>query len=175
MDVTMPLPTLFGQLPLPVVSYEAILSVLSISLTAYFWMVKARRERPSLEFFQMRSFRANLRRGEEGSNTKRLGLTQIEQCGILIANNSTRQNSIVRFNCSFKYQGASIKGYWGYMEDEKFPWNIAPESAIDVRLACFFDVPEDFEIPDDMDFRVEFLTVGGRQFGHTFSLRVPEE
>ena len=44
MDVTMSLPTILGQLPSPVVSYEAVLSVLSIGLTAYFWLVKARRE-----------------------------------------------------------------------------------------------------------------------------------
>lgn len=166
---------IFGQLPVPVLSYEAVLSVVSLGLTTYFWLVKARRERPSLQFFQMRSFRTNLRSNRDDSNTKRFGLTQVEQCGVLIANNSTRQTSIVRFDCHFEWRGRTIKGYWGYMEDEKFPWNIPPESAIDIRLACFFDVPDEFEVPDDLEFTVEFITVGNRRFAHRFSLRVAEE
>lgn len=155
-------------------SIEAVLSLFSLTVTSYFWFVKARRERPSLQFYQMRDFRASVRNGDPERNTKRLSLTQVDEGGVLIANNSTRQNSIVRFDCYFQHDGQRIKGSWGFMEDERFPWNIAPESAIGVRLACFFDVPEDFEVPENTIFGVEFITVGGRRFRHTFSLNAPQ-
>ncbi len=160
-----------ASLPLP--SLESVLSVFSVLMTGYFWFVKARRERPDLQIYQLRDFRSSLRRGTE-PNTKRLCLTQVDGCGVLIANNSTRQNSIIRFECFLTSGESKLKGRWGYVDNDTPPWNIGPESTISLCLACFFDVPEDFEIPENMAFRVEFLTVGEKRFPHEFSLRAPE-
>ena len=93
---------------------------------------------------------------------------------MLIANNSIRQTSIVRFECFLKYKGEVIKGRWGYMQEDKPPWNIGPESTISLAMACFFEVPEDCELPKNFDFRVEFVTVSGQRFPHMFSLVAPD-
>jgi hypothetical protein len=41
---------------------QMLLSVGSFSFTTYFWFVKARRERPSLQCVQLSDFRATVRR-----------------------------------------------------------------------------------------------------------------
>ena len=143
-------------------------------MTAYFWLVKARQERPRIKAFQLRDFRATLRRGDPEQGIKRLCVTQVDSGGVMIANDSSRQNSIVLFDCFMNDRGHWIKGTWGYMEDDKPPWNIPPESAISLSLACFFDVPENYETPDDLELRVEFITVSGQRFPHTFRLKAPE-
>ena len=74
---------------------ELVLSVFSVFMTTYFWLVKARRERPQLKFFQMHGFRCSLRRGQ--SEDKRLLVSQVQPGGVLVANNSTLQNSIHSF------------------------------------------------------------------------------
>lgn len=154
-------------------SIESVLSVMSAAMTGYFWLVRARRENPRLKIFQLHNFRATLRRGEEEKKTKRLCLSQVDSCGVLIANDSTRQNSIIRFDCFLRHRGQQIKGVWGYVDNDKPPWNIPPESTISLSLACFFDVPEDFEIRDNLTFRLEFVTVGGHRFKHLFSTQAP--
>ena len=80
-------------------SIELILSVASFSITIYFWLVKARRERPQLRIYQIGGFRAYCRRHQQRDDVKRLGVQQLDSGGVLIANNSTRQNSIVLFDC----------------------------------------------------------------------------
>lgn len=155
------------------ISPELLLSAGSAILTGYFWLVRSRRETPRLTFYQLQDFRATLRSSRDEKKAKRLGLTQIEPCGVLVANNSTRQNSIVRFDCFLRHKGQQIRGSWGYVDDDQPPWNIAPESTISMRLACFFDVPENFEIPDNLRFRVEFVTASGKRFSHLFSRQAP--
>ena len=132
-------------------SVETVLSVFSATVTAYFWFIKSREEQPRLSVFQLHDFRASLRRGNsenQNNQTRRLGLAQVLPGGVLVTNHSIRQNSIVRFDCQLEDQGRWIKGNWGYVEDDKPPWNLAPQSSIAISLACYFDVPEGFEIPD---------------------------
>ena len=156
------------------ISVETVLSVFSATVTAYFWFVKSKEEKPRLSVFQLHDFRASLRRGSPENQTRRLGLTQILPGGVLVTNHSIRQNSIVRFDCQLKDQGRWIKGR-GFVEDDKPPWNIAPQSSIAMSLACYFDVPEDFEIPEDLSFRIEFITASGKRFNHVFPKRTPDE
>jgi len=160
-------------------SIEMVLSVLSTVVTGYFWFVRVRQERPNLKVFQVRDFRAALRgRGRRGGDgerkAKRLSLTPMELGGVLVANNSLRQNSIVRFDCFLRYEQAWVKGSWGYLNDDKPPWNIPPQTSIAISPACFFDVPEDYDVLEDLHFRVEFVTASGRRFAHKFSLKAPE-
>jgi hypothetical protein len=168
------MPALLSQVALPTMTVETVLSVLSATVTGYFWLVRSRQERPNLKIFQLRDFRATARQTDSEKKTKRLSLTQVELGGVLIANHSIRQNSVVRFDCHLFYQGFWLKGSWGYLNDDKPPWNIPPHSTIAISPACFFEVPEDFEVPDDLQVRVEFITVSGRRFRHTFSLHAPE-
>jgi len=168
-------PFLFAQeIALPA-GVQAVLSIFSAAVTSYFWFVKARQERPDLRFHQLMDFQASLRRGNPEEKTRRLGLTQVDSGGVLISNNSIRQNSILRFDCFLRDGGEWRKGRWGYVDQDKPPWNIPPQSAISLSLACFFDVPEDYEIPDDLRFRVEFVTASGKRFSHVFSRNLVEE
>jgi hypothetical protein len=163
-----------AQVAVPTISIEMALSALSAAVTGYFWLIRSRQERPNLKIFQLRDFRATLRGGEGQRKSKRLSLTPMELGGVLVANNSLRQNSIVRFDCYLSYAGGWLKGSWGYLNDDKPPWNIPPQTSIAISPACFFDVPEDFEITDDLTFRLEFLTASGRRFVHRFAMKAPE-
>jgi len=146
----------------------------SAAVTSYFWLVKARRERPKLELYQLSNFRASLRRGNAEKGTKRLCLSQIDTGGVLIANNSSRQNSILRFDCSLELGGHRIGGDWGFTGDDKPPWNVGPESTIAFSPACFFEVPDDYEVPEELSFRLELVSVSGKRFGRQMSLQAPK-
>lgn len=150
-----------------------VLSGASFLFTTYFWFVKARKERPSLRFYQLSDFRATCRRNPEKEGQKRLCLQQIDTGGVLIVNHSSRQNSIILFECLLLTEEGLIRGDWGFSGDDKPPWNVGPESAISFSPACFFDVPEDFEVPDELAFRIQFITASGKQFSHRFTKQAP--
>ncbi len=145
----------------------------SALMTGYFWLVRSRREKPKLEMYQLSNFRASLRSQQGSEDKKRLCISQIDTGGVLIANNSTRQNSVLRFDCYLQHQGRKIKGDWGFSGDDKPPWNVGPETTIAFSPACFFEVPEDYETPEDLAFRIELVTVSGKRFGETMSLETP--
>ena len=110
---------------------ELILSIASFGITLYFWFVQARRERAQLRFYQIGSFRGSIRRHQQRDDVKRLCVQQLDSCGVLIANNSIRQNSIVLFHCWFVLpDGTEIEGDWGSVGNDRPPWNIGPESSI---------------------------------------------
>ena len=152
---------------------QSVMAFGSAAVTSYFWFVKARRERPDLKMYQLSNFRGSLRRGDAEKQTRRLCVSQIDTGGVLIANNSSRQNSVVRFDCYLIHNKSEIKGDWGWTGDDKPPWNIGPETTIPFSPACFFEVPEDYEVPDDLDFRVELITVSGKKFSEKMSLKAP--
>ena len=154
---------------------ELILSGASLAITIYFWLVQARRERADLRVYQTGGLRAMLRRHPEHKDKKRLCVQQNSSLGVLIANNSSRQNTIIFFECWLQLpNGNHICGDWGIIGDDSPPWNIAPDSTIPMGMACFFDVPEDFVLPDHYALRVAFLTASGRRFWHTFGMQSPK-
>lgn len=155
------------------IDYRMLMSAASFVFTAYFWFVKARKERPNLEFYQLSDFRSGLRRHHEREGFKRLHFQQMDTGGVLIVNHSTRQNSIVLFDCYLQADGKQIQGDWGYGGDDKPPWNVGPESTISFSPACFFDVPENFELPDNLEIEVRFLTASGTHFTHRFTQQAP--
>jgi len=155
------------------IDFELLLSGASILFTTYFWFVKARREKPHLEFFQLSDFRTSCRRHPERKEVKRLCIQQLDTGGVLIVNHSTRQNSIVVFECTLLTDQGEIEGDWGYTGDDKPPWNVGPESTIAFSPACFFDVREDFEVPENPQFRLDFVTASGKRFSHRFSKQAP--
>lgn len=161
---------LVGQSP---VGIETVLSVASLGITIYFWFVQADRERPRLRFFQLGDFRASLRRVQGQEGMRRLCVQQADSCGVLVANDSTRQNAIINYECAFRHGGKWVKGDWGYVDDNKPPWNIGPESSIALGLAFFFDVEEGFEVPPQIEFRVIFNVVSGKRFVSSFWLKAP--
>lgn len=150
-----------------------VLSGSSLVFTIYFWFVKARRERPCLEFYQLSDFRVNCRRVPDSPGMKRIYIQQLDTGGVLIVNHSTRQNSVVLFNCFLETDQGEIQGDWGYGGDDKPPWNVGPESTIAFSPACIFDVPESLEIPEQPGFRIEFLTASGQQFSRQFTKLAP--
>ena len=104
---------------------------------------------------------------------KRLCLQQLDTGGVLIVNHSTRQNSVVLFDCFLQTEGGPIQGDWGFSGDDKPPWNIGPESTIAFSPACFFDVPEDFEVAENPEFQIQFITASGKRFSHRFTKQAP--
>ena len=156
------------------VEAELLISIASFVVTIYFWLIQARRERPRLRIHQIGGFRAVCRRHQQRDDAKRMCVQQMDSCGVLIANNSTRQNSVVLFDCWLLLtDGTEIRGDWGCVGDDKPPWNIGPESTIAMGLACFFDVPPDFEVPDQFEIGVEFITASGRRYAHRFAREAP--
>ncbi|MGI9473689.1 MAG: hypothetical protein ACR2NZ_19255, partial [Rubripirellula sp.] len=141
--------------------------------TTYFWFVKARGERPSLQLFQLSDFRAVCRRHPEDSNLKRLCLQQLDTGGVLIVNHSTRQSSVVCFDCYLQTDRGEILGDWGYSGDDKPPWNVGPESTIAFSPACFFDLPEDCEVPEEPRFRIVTVTANGKAFSSALQMHAP--
>ena len=153
---------------------ELLLSCISVGITGYFWFIQARRERPQLTMYQVSGFRAVCRRHPQDDEIKRLCIQQLDSCGVLIANNSIRQNSIVMFDCWLLLpSGQQFQGEWGSVGDDRPPWNIGPETSISLGLACFFDVPSDFKIPDTYQIGIAFITASGKHFRHTFMHELP--
>ncbi len=155
------------------IDIQMVFSGLSLLITGYFWFVKSRREQPNLEFYQLSDFRAVCRRHPEREEMKRLCIQQLDTGGVLVVNHSIRQNSIVLFDCFLHTDSGVTQGDWGYSGDDRPPWNIGPESTIAMSPACFFDVPGDYELPDDLEFRIQFVTASGRSFSHRFTRQAP--
>ena len=155
------------------IDVRMIFSGFSFLVTSYFWLVKARKERPNLQFYQLSDFRSSCRRHPDREGWKRLCLQQLDTGGVLVANHSTRQNSIILFECFLITDDGLIAGDWGYAGDDKPPWNVGPESTIALSPACFFDVPDDFEVPENPEFQIVFITASGCQFSHQFKQQAP--
>ena len=155
------------------IDIRMIFSGFSFLVTSYFWLVKARKERPNLQFYQLSNFRAVCRRHPKKEDWKRLCLQQLDTGGVLVANHSLRQNSIIFFECFLLTDEGLIAGDWGFSGDDKPPWNVGPESTISISPACFFDVPEHYEVPENPEFHVQFITASGKQFCHRFTQDAP--
>ena len=153
---------------------DTFLAVGSATMTAYFWLVRVRQEQPQLTVHQLAGYRASMRHCDTPGK-KRLCLAQIDTGGVLVANHSVRQNSILRFDCFVTIDGREVRGDWGWTGDDKPPWNIGPETAVALSPACFFEAPEAYEPPEDLAFRIELITVSGRRFSSTMSLKAPRE
>lgn len=151
---------------------QMIFSSASLLVTCYFWFVRIRRERPHLAFHQLSDFRASCRRVQDSEDKKRLCFQQLDTGGVLIVNHSIRQNSIVLFECFLPTEDGVIEGDWGYSGDDKPPWNIGPETSLAFSPACFFDVPANYEIPENPAVYLRFVTASGKRFTHRFNKQV---
>jgi hypothetical protein len=157
------------------IRFEVFLSALSLVVTFYFWVIKARSEKPSLKIFQLWSFGSSPGRENAEQGTKTISVWPMESGGVLVANNSTLQNSIIKFDCYLKVADKWVKGTWGYQNQEKPPWNIAPQTTVALSPVCFFEVPKDFEMKDNAVFRIDFITISGKRFGHIFQYKTKEK
>lgn len=156
-----------------VIDIRMLFSGISFVVTCYFWLVQARKERPCLQFYQLSNFRVSTRRHPDKQGWKRLCIQQLDTGGVLVANHSTRQNSIVLFDCFLATDEGFIRGDWGYSGEDKPPWNIGPESTISLSPACFFDVPAEYEVPEEPEFSLHFITASGKEFSHWFTRQAP--
>lgn len=155
------------------IDFPTLLSGASAAFTSYFWFVKSKRERPHLQFHQLSDFRVTCRRNPDSPDLKRLWFQQMDTGGVLIVNHSARQNSIITFHCSLQTEQGRIEGEWGYGGEDKPPWNVGAESTIAFSPACIFNVPADYEPPENLSVSVEFVTVSGKNFHHQFEQRTP--
>ena len=155
------------------IDVKMIFSAFSFVLTSYFWLVKARKERPCLEFYQLSDFRLTTRRHPKRDGWKRVCISQLDTGGVLAVNHSTRQNSIILFDCYLQTDLGRVQGDWGFSGEDKPPWNLGPESTISLSPAFFFDVPEEYDPPESPEFSASFVTASGKRFSHRFSLEAP--
>jgi hypothetical protein len=153
---------------------ELAISALSLVVTCYFWFVRARRDRPNLQFYQLGDFRCVCRRVPDKEGVKRLCIQQLGTGGVLIVNHSSRQNSIVLFDCFLHHGDDLIAGDWGYSGEDKPPWNIGPETSLAFSPACFFELPEGDNVPENPVFYLRFITASGKKFTHRFSKEAPQ-
>ncbi len=153
---------------------KMLFSGVSFVVTGYFWLVKSRKERPNLRFHQLSNFRLTTRRHPSKEGWKRLCLQQLDTGGVLAVNHSTRQNSIILFDCFLMTDRGVVEGDWGYSGDDKPPWDVGPESTIALSPAFFFDVPGDYDMPEDPEFHAHFITASGSTFTHRFKLDAPQ-
>ena len=156
------------------IDLRMLFSGLSFVFTTYFWFVKSKKERPCLQFYQLSNFRVVTRRHPEREDRKRLCIQQLDTGGVLVANHSTRQNSIIGFECFLLTDEGLVAGDWGFSGEDKPPWNVGPESSISLSPACFFDVPSDYEVPEDPEFHIQFITASGKEFSHRFTKQAPQ-
>ncbi|MCA9177122.1 MAG: hypothetical protein KDB14_21685, partial [Planctomycetales bacterium] len=125
--------------------------------------------------YHLSDFRVSSRRLPEHPGLKRICIQQLDTGGVLVANHSIRQNSIVLFECFLETTAGDLPGDWGFTGDDKPPWNVGPESTIAISPACFFNVPEQLNVPENPRFRIEFLTATGKRFSHVFSRQAPRQ
>jgi hypothetical protein len=156
---------------MPTLSTDSLMSGFSAVLTGYFWLVKNRGERENLRIFATLPFQATPRGGDADRKTKRLIFNQLGTGGVLLANNSTVQNSVLRFECFLKVAGDWVAGSPLLLNGEKAPWNLPPQTAVGVSAGGTFEVPEAFEPDDQTLLRFEFVTVTGKRFRQTFTLK----
>lgn len=157
------------------IPFEILLSGLSLVVTFYFWLTKARGEKPNLKIFQLWSFGSSGGRVDEAAGTEKISVWPMESGGVLIANNSTLQNSIIKFDCYLKLDNKWVKGTWGYQNNEKPPWNIPPQTTVAISPVCFFEVPKGFQMKEEAVFRIDFITISGKRFGHIFQYKLKEK
>ena len=93
---------------------------------------------------------------------------------VLMVNHSTRQNSVVLFDCYLITEEGRIRGEWGYGAEDKPPWNVGPESTIAFSPACIFDLPDDEEVPEYPEVLMQFITASGKHFSHRFTKCTPQ-
>ena len=153
---------------------KLIFSALSFAFTGYFWLVKARKERPDLRFHQLSHFRHSSRRHPTKEGWRRHGFQQLDTGGVLAVNHSTRQNSIILFDCFLMTEREIVRGDWGYSGEDKPPWNLGPETTIAFSPAFFFDLPDGVALPEEPEFHAHFITASGVTFTHRFTLEAPQ-
>ncbi|MEO1614641.1 MAG: hypothetical protein AAFV88_02250 [Planctomycetota bacterium] len=162
-----------GWFNLQTLDISMVLSSASCLCTSYFWFIKNRRERAKLEFHQLGNFTVSSREALGNPGFKRVWFQQFRPGSVLIVNQSTRQNSVVIFDCFLATPDGEVAGDWGYVEEDEPPWNVGPESSIAFHPCCAFDVPEDLELPENPSFRIEFITASGQRFSQTFHKYAP--
>ena len=70
------------------VNIELIMSGASLAATGYFWLLKARKDLPKLEFYQLSDFRVVARRIPDQKDMKRLCVQQLDTGGVLAVNHT---------------------------------------------------------------------------------------
>lgn len=144
---------------------NAILAVGSAAVTAYFWLIKANRERAGVKVYQIGKFRADRRTvpASEAPTKYRLWWSG----DLFFANRSTLPSAIIGAEVSVFFRGQWIDGDFGWGEGAELPWNLPPLSVEKKPVAAFLKVQDEVEwdeVQKPHKLRFRFSTVDGRQF-----------
>jgi hypothetical protein len=131
-------------------------SVLSLGVTAYFWFVRANRERLSVGIHQVGGFEGVLEAGQVGVWTGR----------VFLANRSILPTAIVDGFAEIKWNGRWQKGRLIAADESALPWNLEPSYVVAKQVTMAFQFDEQTtreQVYEDQILRIAFMTVEGRK------------
>jgi hypothetical protein len=142
-------------------SLQALLSLGSAGLTAYFWLVKARRDRAGLRLVRLGDFRPDRPQCSDVPGTERA----VWYGGICLANPSTLPAVVVQVRVQLHWQGRWLDGRLVLEKKDDVPWAVEPLRVLSRSLGCAFLVKEGTareELARPQRLRFTLVTVDGR-------------
>ena len=136
---------------------KTLFSLASLAVTAYFWFVKANRERVGLRIYQTSKFEGSL-------EPNALGFWQGE---VYLANRSTMPNAVVEVKTELFWKGQWIPGYTNLPEGHELPWNLTPLFVTQRKISGAFQLDpktDREEVYANQRIRFTFISVEGRSF-----------
>jgi hypothetical protein len=136
---------------------KTVFSLVSLAITAYFWLVRANREWAGMRFQQVGLY--------EG---------QMEDSGVaywrgklFVSNRSSLPNAVIEGGVELLWKGKWRSGRVATPEGSELPWNLEPLQVVPYEVLAIFDLGKDTtreEVYEDHRLRFTFLTVEGRRF-----------
>jgi hypothetical protein len=143
---------------------NTILAVGSALVTAYFWMIRANRERAGVKVHQASKFTSNHR---ERKNEQDAPISRVWWDGkLFMTNRSTLPAAVFRAQVELQRDGKWVRGDFGWGEDGELPYNLAPLHVVTKKVAAFFDLEPEFSREDSYkkwQIRFTFETVEGKK------------
>jgi hypothetical protein len=142
-------------------SLQAVLSVGSAGITAYFWLVKMNRERAGLRLYRVADFRPDRLQCSQVAGTEK-ATWYGELC---LANPSSLPAVIVQARVQLCWQGKWLDGKMVLEKKDDVPWTLEPLRVLSRSFGCAFLVAEGTtreQIQQAQRLRFTFTTVDGR-------------
>jgi hypothetical protein len=147
---------------------QALLSVGSAGITAYFWLVKMNRERAGLRLYRLGDFRPDRPQGADVPGME----TAVWYGGLCLANPSSLPAAVVCLRVQLGWQGRRLDGRLVQERKDDLPWTVEPLRVLSRSFGCAFVVPEGTArelLSRPQQFRFTFVTADGRRRTQTMS------
>lgn len=152
------MPPLFGTAEGLTSDFQEMLKLIfsgtSLVITAYFWFVRANRERVSLGIFPVDGFEGSLESGGVGLWAGR----------IILTNRSIVPTAVIAARAELWWDGRWVTGNVVAGDGSELPWNLPPSQATAKTLNAAFDLglqTSREQVYADQRLRLTFITVEG--------------